>query len=478
MTSPRKPIANAALPAPQVGTLEAAVPHRRPGGLPSDRPLFQQVWMLAKWPLIEQFMAFAVTFVDTALAARLSKEAADAIGAAGFVVWLMGLMQGSVGVGATALIARAVGGRHRREANAALGQAVVAAALVGVAVAVIFWGLAPEICYEFGLRGEAQDLAAKYLRILAISAPFMSLLFVGASCLRGAGDFRTPVWLMVFVNVINSGCTVAAVYAPAPLGGWGLPGIGFGTTLAWTFGGIAMIVILLRGRGGMTLHLHRLRPQPIMLKRLARVSLPTLTESGLYWIAHASVIWTIGHMDYVPDAIGAHGIAIRLEGLSYLPGFAFSQAAATMVGQYLGARNVAMAKKSAWMCLLMGGGFMTTLGVGFIFFGHGFTRLMTDNAEFLHQVPKLLFVTGFAQCGFAAAMILGGAIRGAGDTRWSMAMSIISMYAIRVPGAYLVGYFWGMGLQAVWIVLAADLMLRGAMFTARFLHGGWARVRV
>jgi putative MATE family efflux protein len=489
MTHRPHPTDTQPLAAPELGEIEAMQPPittrrgRAGRGLPTHLPLRQQVWVLAKWPMLEQFMAFMVLFVDTSLAGHLAntKEAlqsTDAVGGAGFVVWLMGMMQGSVGVGATALVARAIGRRHKREATAAVGQAIFLAVCVGVLVSVIFYFLAPALAQWFGLKGQTLELASTYLRMMAVAAPFMSLLFVGGACLRGSGDFRTTFFVMVGVNIVNAVVSATAVLAPAPLGGHGLMGIGFGTVVAWVCGGTAMVVMLLRGRAGVRLFMHRLKPQGPMLRRLLRISIPSVGENGLYWLAHASVIHVIGHMDSVPNAIGIHTIAVRIEALSFLPGFAFGQAAATMVGQYLGANRPKTAKKAAWICLGYGGTIMTLLGVAFIVMPQVFVRMITDKPEFLETVPQILFITGWTQLGSAMQLILGGAIRGAGDTRVSMALSLISMYCIRVPGAYLVGQYWGMGLRAVWVVLAAEVATRGLLFLARFLHGGWMTVKV
>jgi len=117
------------------------------GGRLGGLTLRRQVWVLAIWPLLEQVMAFLVGTVDMVLAARLQPEALaiaanDALGVAGYVGWLMGMMMGAVGVGASALVARAIGGRHKRLANAALGQAILLALVVGFAIGLVVFMLA------------------------------------------------------------------------------------------------------------------------------------------------------------------------------------------------------------------------------------------------------------------------------------------------------------------------------------------------
>ena len=454
---------------------------RPPGGLRSDLTLPQQVWVLAKWPLLEQFMAFLVGFVDTALAGHLPENAVastNAIGVTSYLMWLMGLLQGSVGVGALAVIARAVGGRHRREANAAVGQSMGIALIWGSAIGVFFFALAEPAGYVFGLRGEALAFATVYLRWVSVGIPMMSALFVGGACLRGAGDFRTPFIVMVVVNTVNVLVSLLLVVGPEPIGGMGLEGIAIGTAAAWTIGGMLMLATLVRGRGGIRLHAHRLRPHKRMSLRIIRISTPSLTEYGLHWVGNAVIVYIVGHLATEPNALGAHIIAIRLEALSFLPGVAFSQAASTLVGQHLGAAAPSSARSAGWACWGFGAAVMTFMGLLFIAIPGAFVRLMTDQPEFLDAAAQVIRIAGFAQVGFATAIVLGGAMRGAGDTGATMLLSLSSTFALRLPLAWLLGVELGYGLTGVWIALSAELMCRGALFLGRFVHGGWARVEV
>jgi putative MATE family efflux protein len=440
-----------------------------------------QVWALAKWPLLEQFMAFFVGFVDTALAGHLREgtaNALNAIGPAAYVTWLMGLLQGAIGVGALAVIARAVGARHRREANLAIGQAIFMSSVWGFAIAGLIFAVAHRIGIELGLSENASHLYDQYMYITASVAPFMAILFCGGACLRGAGDFQSPFRVMLIVNLINVAASVALAHEASPIGGMGMRGIAWGTAIAWTAGGVLMLRHLLHGRGGIRLHVHRLRPAWPMIRRILRISVPNVSESLLFWVANFIVLDYIGALVNEPNAMGAHIVAIRIEALSFLPGFAFGQAASTMVGQYLGAGSTHKARHSAWVCLGFGTVFMSLLGALFVLIPGWFVLTMTKEPEFVAMSSRLLFIIGFAQIGFASAMVLSGALRGAGDTKMTMYINFGSQYLVRLPLVWLVGIRWEMGLTGIWIVLGAELTFRGLLFLWRFLHGGWMHIKV
>ncbi len=452
---------------------------RKPGGINTDLSLPRQVISLAIWPLIELSLGSLVGFVDMALAGHLgdeSKFASSAVGAAAFVVWLMAMMQASLGVGATAVIARAVGGRHRREANAAVGQAITLAGIFGVAVAVGSYFAAPSLAQFSGLTGRPYELCIGYLRIMTFAVPFMTVLYVAGACLRGAGDVRSASLVMLMVNAVNICATVLLVAGPEPLGGRGVPGIATGTVIAWIVGSMLMIGRLVRGRGGVQLHLHRLGWHTEMMRRIVRIGAPSLLENLLVWGANYDVLRIVGKLNNT--LVGVHTITIRLEAFSFQPGSAFGIAAATMVGQYLGARDPAMARKAAWTCWLYGAAFMSFWGLLFIAFPWPMARMMTSDPELIAAAIPTLRIAGVMQLGFSMSLIISGALRGAGDTRTTMLVMLFTSYLVRLPLAWMLANYFGLGLIGVWIALTSEQYLRGAIFMARFLHGGWMKIKV
>lgn len=458
----------------------AAVPRRtrrKPAGLPTHLSMSRMVWVLALWPMLEQVMGSLVGFVDTTLAGHISEPATNGIAVASFVTWLMGLLQGAVGVGSTAVIARAIGARHRRDANRAVGQSIILAVTCGLFIGIVFYFVAGPLSGVFGLNGPGAELCAMYLRLLALAAPCMSILFIGASCLRGAGDFRSPFYVIVVVNIVNTAMSVMFVVAPAPIGGYGLRGVAMGTVAAWVVGALLMIVFLLRGRGGVRLHRHRMGWNPIMLWRLIRIGGPSLVENAAVWTGHAIVLAIVGRIGD-EALIGSHGIAIRIEAFSFLPGFAFSLAAATMVGQYLGAKDMRSARKSAWTCWAYSSAIMVTFGIAFMTVPEFFVRIVTDEPSFLRIVPPLLRIAGWAQIGFATSMTLSGALRGAGDTRTTMLLNFFSTYAVRLPLVWFVGIHLHYGITGIWYCLSGELIFRGLIFVVRFFQRGWETTAV
>ena len=248
---------------------------------------------------------------------------------------------------------------------------------------------------------------------------------------------------------------------------------------AWAVGALLVLVVLLRGWGGIRLHLHRLTPQRHTMWRILRVGLPNLAEAlfGM-WVANYAVLCLVGKL---PNhaAVRAHMIAIRLEAISYTQGFAIGIAAATLTGMYLGLGDPQRAEPACGagvLGLCRGGDVRHEPHVHLHSAPAGGRWSPTSRS--CCAGPGLLRTAGCVQVFFATAIVLGQAMHGAGDTATTLWLTMCSTYGVRLPLAYLFGLRFGWGLPGIWCALCTEVAFRGCLFAARFLHGGWVRARV
>lgn len=474
------------------------------------------IWVLS-WPvMVESLLNSLVGITDTWLASQLGEPQADAIGGAAYITWFLGLAFMAVGVGATAMISRAMGRGRLAAASATMSQSTLVAAVLGVVVGLVVTALTPLLSRALNLSGPS---FTSYLTILALGSPISSVLFVLIACARGAGDSVRPLWAMLARNIVNvvasvalSGVDIAVarevdgaihrtVIFDNPLGaGLGIPGftgimgIAAGTILADLAGLVIVLRMGVSGTWGIRLLARRMRPHAATLWRLIRLGIPNFLETLGMWLGNFAVVMMVGWMG--AGLLGAHIVAIRLESLSFLPGFAVGTAAATLAGQYLGAGRPDLARRSMMWCTLLACAAMGLCGLAFLTIPGQLVGLMSSQPAHLSTTPKLMFLAGLVQVPFAVSLVLRGAMRGAGDVRMVMWLTWISTYAIRLPLAYLLSGvdiplpggvtihnpmpddFPLSGLVGLWAALCGDLVIRGILFAARFLHGGWATARV
>lgn len=456
----------------------------RLGGSLGGLSLPRQALVLAMWPLLEQMLAFLVGLTDLLISGRMAEGVErvailDAMGLGGYVGWFFNILQGAVATGVMALVSRATGGRDANLANRALGQGLWLGIVAGFGSLLLLQAGISLLIGWIGLSPAAAVQADAYLRVLAISGPFSGAVFAVNAALRGSGDTRTPFLAMIVVNVVNMTLSWVLVFAPEPFGGHGITGIATGTVCGW-IAGLLTVVLLIGRRKQEGLHWSRasLRPHLETLRRILRVGSPQSVEIAFMWMIHAYGLRVIAGLKN-PGALGAHILAIRVESVSFLPGFAIATGAAALSGQYLGAGSPDMAVKAVRLCWIAAVVLMTAMGVCFVLGRNLLIGCMAPGSE-LHATlaAPLLMVCALSQPFFATCIVLKTSMRGAGATHIVMRWSFCSMVFYRVFVLWIMPHFTEISLTAVWIVLGLDLATQAVIFSRLHFRGTWLNARV
>jgi putative MATE family efflux protein len=471
----RAPLANGAtnqVPTPPGGDL-------RLESLPRGS-LNRQVFILALPMLGEQLVNFCVGFVDTFLAGQVGKEATGAVGTGAYLSWFVTLGFSLVGTGAAALVARGFGARDLRTANRATNQSFVLALALGAVMSAFVYFAAPLLAAFLTQTTAAREMMTTYMRIDAFGFTLYSTVLICGGVIRAAGDTRTPMVIMITVSIINAIVSAALVY------GWlgpklGVTGIALGSVIARSLGGLMLAAVLLRGLRGLRLHAAWLRPDPEIIRRILRIGLPAAGEATLMCIAQLGFIKVVLHTatgDTATVNYAAHMIGVRMTAITYLPATAWMIAAATLVGQYLGAGRPDRSARAAHVAALQGAVLTTFVGITFFLLADVIYAIMSQDAAVRAVGAPAFRLGAFIHPFLCAGIIYNGALRGAGDTRWPMVFSLIGGILIRIPLAYLGGVILTGGLIGAWCGMWADNVVKFFLGLARILHGGWKRVRV
>ncbi len=459
-------------------------------------PLWRQVAALAIWPFLEQILGFMVSTIDLLLATRMVEgdtriAMVDALGLGGYVMWLMMIVQGSTATGVMAIVSRAAGARQIDEARSGLTQGLLIGLTLGIVSGIIIRSFLPHLIAAFALSPEAAAFAHEYLAILCWTCPILGLLFSCTYSLRAIGDTRTPFFVMLVINLINASLSWLLVFGPEPFGGLGISGLAYGSLFAWALGTTVILALLFRANrpqeDEVTLTLRDntrddWKPHPTMMARIGKVGLPHGFEMTGMWLIHAYVLNLITRLP-IEGALGAHIIAIRIESLSFLPGFAIGTASATLVGQYLGAKNPAMAMKAlrtAWIFALV---FMSSIGVFFLIAPETIVRLILPETDaqasaLIAIASPLIFLCGIFQPALATNIIMKTSLRGAGATRSIMKASFASLIFYRIIVMTACAGTIGLNLTTIWIIMSLDLFTQALYFALLAKRGTWLETQV
>ncbi|HUN81048.1 MAG TPA: MATE family efflux transporter [Phycisphaerae bacterium] len=456
-----------------------------------DGPIRSAVLWLALPVLGEQALNAAVTWNDTLVAGRISAQATGAVGLASYISWLMSMIAWMVDTGATVLVARAVGGGNYREAQRATNQAFLLALMLGTIGTAAVFGCAPGIARIMNLGPEGSQIASSFMRIDTVGYLGNAVALAMASCLRGAGDTRTPMVVLGGVNVVNMIFTWLLTFGGGPVPAFGTNGIAWGTAIARWSGGIWMVWLLQRrrprtGEGRAPLSFLRLHPLLMspdwgILRRILSVGLPAAMDGALAFSGHfifTTIVTRVPSM-FTPTVLyAAHVVGIRIESLSYLPANAWSVAASTMVGQNLGGGQPERARRSANEAVRQAMMLLAFTGLLYFFAARPLFRILSNDPDVWACGTPALKGLACVQVPLAILIVYLGALRGAGDTRVPMVITALGVGLVRIPVAFLGGVILRGGLLGAWMGMFTDIVVRSGLLAWRFHTNRWARIRV
>lgn len=438
--------------------------------------LRRTIWNLA-WPVIVTFLFESmVGLVDTLMVGRLGAAAVAAVGVGAQVLSGVSVAMTAVGTGTLALVARHIGAGEPDEARRVLAQSVVTAVALSLVMItpVILW--APAIVHAFGVEASVVDLGGAFVRLVMLSIPASAVLFVIGSALRGAGDTRTPLAIGLTVNIINIAGNYVLIFGKLGLPALGVRGSAIATAVAFTSGATFGLVLLARGTLVLRLVAAHLRPHLHTVRRVLSIGYPAAAEQML--MQFGFFIYLIFAARYGTSAVAAYFIGVRILALSFLPGFGFAAAAGALVGQNLGARNPTRAEQAGWMANRMSVTMMSVTGVIIFMSATHIARVFVDDPAVVDGTVWFIYMLAAAQPLMAVDFTIGGALRGAGDTRFPLITVLVAFYGCRLGCAYLASSVLHLSLKWVWAALIGDYVARAALKSWRFRSGRWKTISV
>jgi putative MATE family efflux protein len=445
-------------------------------GATSRRQLARVIWALS-WPVIATF-AFEslVGLVDALMVGQLGDQELAAVGVGTQVFNAVNVVMVAVTTGTVALVARHIGAGERSAAEDTLRQSLLSVgALSLLTAAPVFWWAA-DVVRIFEVEDAVAALAAGYVRCMMLAVPSVATFYVIASGLRGAGDMRTPLAIGVLVNVVNVSACYVLIFGKLGLPALGVRGAGLASAGAFFIGAVAGLVWLRRPAA--SLHLHRGGAAFAWrtMWRVLAIGLPSAGEQLLMQIGF--ILYLTIAAGYGTAAVAAYYIGVRILALSFLPGFGFGAAASTLVGQNLGAGRPHEAERSGWeanrlaIILMSAGGLVIFLAARWI------AEAFSDEPAVIKATVTFIRILAAAQPLMAADFTLGGALRGAGDTRFPLLAVMVGFYGARLGFAYVAASLLSLSLSWVWLALFGDYVARAALKSWRFRSGRWKHVRV
>ena len=427
------------------------------------------IWQLA-WPaIITNLLASMVGFVDTKIVGSLGAPAIAAVTTGNRIFFILQALLMAVTAGTTALVARSWGAGDRDEAERVTRASLTLC--VGIALLVSLPALlfSHTLASVFRLEAHTIDLAASFIRWLAPFQLAFAVHFALGSALRAAGDTRTPLAIGALTNVVNVALVYTLVFGKFGMPALGVAGAAIASGIAFTVGALALL--LLWWRGGLVLRVGGAGSwERRRVRRILDIGYPAGLEQMVWQGGFLVFLWIVSL--YGTDAYAAYGIGVTILSFSFLVGFGFSIAASTLVGQHLGANDRAGATRSGWRALRLALIVQSAFGLVIVLFAKPLARFMIDDPEVVRLTVVFIYILGSVQPLMAIEYAMGGALRGAGDTRFPLFAVFAGLVGARVTLASLFAWY-GLPVEWIFAALIADYIVKAILLTVRFRSGRW-----
>lgn len=447
----------------------------------SRRTALKTIILLA-WPtVLEQILQTAVQYVDTAMVGRIDALATAAVGCTTTINWLINSSIAALSIGFLAYISKALGANQKDHARRASAQAAFITLITGIFFTVAALALAKYVPAWMRADEEIRSDASAYFFILYTPMLLRTAVIIFGTCLRAAGDTKSPLWVNVVVNLINIVLNFILIYPSRTMHIFGIDIFVFGAGLGVRGAAIASAVAYAVGGVGMTLSLFKnknvspvgysFKPNAEILKPCLKIALPCFLQrfgTSFGYVAFASMINGLG-----TTAIAAHSIANTAESAFYIPGYGMQTAAGTLAGNCYGAGDKARMRRLSRMLILIEILLMCISGAALFCFAKGLMRLFTADQAVIRLGATVLRMVAVTEPAYGIAVILEGLFQGVGDTKSCFVYNIIGMWGIRIFGTFICLKFFGLGLTAAWGCMIAHNILLSALLTARYFSGRW-----
>lgn len=450
---------------------------------PEERAAIRREVARQAWPVVLQMLLKTLMFyVDTYMISAVGPAAMAAMGVVGPISHTLVAILSALSVGTIATVARAWGEgdrvRQQREACAAAALAFA----VGLPLTVLGTVLLPGLADLFRVPDSAHvtEMARQFLRIESLIFLFFCLDAVATGILRAAGHTVFPMVATLAANGLNIFLNWVFIYGNLGAPRLEVAGAAVATSVSFALQGTALFAYLWLPRSPIRLSLAGLRAVTReSMGRLVRVSIPAAVEPLILQSGFLLYNKAITALGVIPMA--AHRAAITVESLTFMPAWGFAVAGSAVVGQYLGAGRPDRAEAGLRECARLSTALLTVMGVVFFFTAEPLVRLFLrgpGEEATVAAAAACLRIAAFEQPFMAMGMALGGALRGAGDTRSPVIVGILGVWGVRIPMAWALAFPAGLGLNGIWITMIADWALRTAVFSILFRRGRWKTIKL
>jgi len=424
------------------------------------------------WPImVGNTMQVLYNLADTFWVGKLGADSVAAISVGFPLVFLLISIGGGMTIAGTTLVAQYTGSDNKEMADHAAGQIFSLVIFLSIIFGTAGFIFDRTILGWIGAPANIMNDAVAYLDIIFAGVAFMFIFFVFTALLRGVGDTKTPMKMMVFSTLFN------IILDPFLILGWGffpqmgVRGAAIATVLSRALAGLYGIYLLFEGKKGIKLKAKNLIPDFELQKRIIKLGTPSAAEQSIIALGMTFLMGIVSEFGTL--AVAAYGIGNRILSVVMMPMRGLSMATTTMVGQTMGADDADRAEKIAWTAVSLTFGLMTALILITQVFPAQIISVFNDNPEVVNIGVSFLKIVGLSFGFLGVRIVIGGSFRGAGNTVAAMVLAVVALWGFRVPLARLLSEYFQLGTNGIWWGMFMSNLLSAIIGAFWFKKGSW-----
>ncbi len=434
------------------------------------------VFMLAIPMILEMLMESIFALVDIIYVSKVSVNAVATVGLTESVLTLVYAIAIGLSMGATALIARRVGEKDIKKARETAVQVIFIGIILSIAISIVGILYPKDILRLMGGEPSLIEEGFGYTRIILGGNITVMLLFLINAIFRGAGDASVAMWTLIISNTLNIILDPIFIFGLGPIPAYGAEGAAIATTIGRGTAVIIQISVLFVGYSKIKIALKDLKLKLALIVNIIKVSLGGI---GQFIIGTSSWVFLMKIMsEFGSEVLAGYTIAIRIIIFTLMPAWGMSNAAATLVGQNLGANQPERAEKSVWIAGKYCAYFMGLVSVIYIVFAPTLLSWFSPNENVIKNGALSLQIVAFGYIAYAYGMVIVQAFNGAGDTKTPTYINFFCFWIFQLPFAYLTAIKLDIGPKGVfWAITLAEVLI-AIISLWLFRKGKWKTIKV
>lgn len=436
-------------------------------------PVGRSIILLAIPMVLEMCMESIFAVVDIKWVSYLGPDAMATVGLTESLLTLMYALAIGLSIGATATVARRIGEHNPDGAARAAIQSLALGLIVSIVIALVGAPLAPKLLSLMGASPEVVAHGSPFTTVMLAGNLTIMMLFMINAIFRGAGDAAIAMRVLWFANILNIVISPCFIFGIGPFPKLGIAGAAVGTNIGRGAGALYALSRLIRKGGRFEIKREHFRFEPAIMGRLIRLSATGTFQVFIGMASWVGLVRTIS--SFGTDALAGYVVGIRVIMFALLPSFGMSNAAATMVGQALGAGKPERAERAVWKAGFYNLIFLGSIGLIFVVFARQIIGLFTHDPAVVPYGVDCLRIVASGFLFYAYGMVLTQSFNGAGDTWTPTIINLFVFWAWELPLAYVLAIVFGLGPRGVFLSITIAFSTLAIVSGLFFRRGKWKK---